>query len=28
LKNIDGRLICEDCRDAFEYEWIILFILI
>lgn len=20
LKNIDGRLICEDCRDALEYE--------
>jgi CBS domain-containing protein len=20
LKNIDGRLICEDCKDALEYE--------
>jgi CBS domain-containing protein len=20
LKNIDGRLVCEDCKDALEYE--------
>ena len=24
LKNVDGRLLCEDCIDALKYEWVFL----